>query len=73
VDVELNVRELDGTPLHVSAALSDLDPGECLRLVNSFEPEPLYEVLERRGLDDESTRVADDEWYVLVERSVEAR
>lgn len=70
VEEELDVRELDGTPFeHISAALSDLGPDEQLRIVNSFEPAPLYDVLEQRGFEYESTQVADDEWHVLVERA----
>ncbi|MBX0323703.1 DUF2249 domain-containing protein [Halomicroarcula sp. F13] len=67
---ELDVRDVDGEPFsHIMGALSDLGAGETLRLVNSFEPVPLYGVLEERGYTHDSERVGDDEWHVYVERA----
>ena len=64
---ELDVRDLDEPPFEpIMGALDALEPGETLRLVNSFEPEPLYAVIEGRGYDYETTQVADDEWHVAV-------
>ena len=63
----LDAREVDGEPFgDIMSALADLDDGETLRLINSFEPEPLYGVLAERGFDHETERVADDEWHVLI-------
>ncbi|MFB6352852.1 MAG: DUF2249 domain-containing protein [Halobacteriales archaeon] len=68
-DRELDVREIDGEPFDdIMAALDDLAAGETLRLVNSFEPEPLYSVIEARGFTYDTTRVADDEWHVAITR-----
>lgn len=65
---ELDVREIDGEPFgDIMAALADLPADGRLVLVNSFEPEPLYQVLERRGFTHETERVADDEWRVTIE------
>ncbi|WP_418284610.1 DUF2249 domain-containing protein [Halorubrum sp. DTA46] len=64
----LDVRELDEPPFPaISDALDDLDPRETLRLVNDFEPVPLYDVLAERGYDHETERVSADEWHVIVE------
>ncbi|GAA0522836.1 Uncharacterized conserved protein [Halorubrum aquaticum] len=53
----LDAREIDGEPFgDIMAALEDLPEGESLLLVNGFEPEPLYDVLERRGFRYETTR-----------------
>lgn len=69
-DSVLDVRERDDPPFPViSDALDELGPDERLRLVNDFEPVPLYDVLADRGFDHETERVADDEWHVLVERT----
>jgi uncharacterized protein (DUF2249 family) len=66
-DRELDVRTVDGPPFDpIAAALEDLPPGETLVLVNSFEPEPLYDVFEMRGFSYRAEQVADDEWHVAV-------
>jgi uncharacterized protein (DUF2249 family) len=66
----LDVRTIDGEPFgDIVAALSDLGPEETLLLINSFEPVPLYDVLEQRGFVYESTRVDDDEWHVRIEHA----
>lgn len=64
---ELDVRTADGEPISkIMAALDDLGEDEMLVLVNSFEPEPLYPVLEQRGFVYETTHAEDDEWRVSV-------
>lgn len=63
----LDVREIDGEPFDdIMAALETLESDETLRLVNSFEPEPLYAVLETRGFRYEATEI-DDEWRIDIE------
>lgn len=67
---ELDVRDIDGEPFgDITDALDALPEGEQLVLVNSFEPAPLYGVLEQRGFTYETTRVADDEWRVTIEHA----
>ena len=66
-DRTLDVRTLDEPPFGpIVDALEDLAADETLLLVNSFEPVPLYDVLEDRGFHHETERVADDEWHVVV-------
>lgn len=63
----LDVREIDGEPFSaIMGALDRLAPGETLTLVNSFEPEPLYGVLESRGFTYETTQEAADVWHVEI-------
>ncbi|WP_276272167.1 DUF2249 domain-containing protein [Haloarcula litorea] len=63
----LDVREVEGEPFgRIVSELGELDGDECLLLVNSFEPVPLYDVLDERGYDHETTQVADDEWHVEI-------
>jgi uncharacterized protein (DUF2249 family) len=63
----LDAQDIDGEPFgDIMAALDSLDPGERLVLVNSFEPQPLYGVLEERGFDHEAEQVADNEWHVEI-------
>lgn len=65
----LDVREIDGEPFDdIMAAVGRLDDGETLLLINSFEPEPLYGVLESRGFDHETSE-DDGVWRVEVTRA----
>ncbi|WP_137285762.1 DUF2249 domain-containing protein [Halorussus salinisoli] len=69
-DKSLDVREIDGEPFEdIMAALEDLSTDESLLLVNSFEPEPLYDVLTQRGFEYETTNPKPDEWHVEIERA----
>jgi len=66
----LDVRDTEGEPFGaIMAALTELDEGATLELVNSFEPEPLYDVLRTHGFEYESERVTDDEWHVRIEHA----
>ena len=68
-ETTLDVREIDGPPFgRISDALDALEADERLRLIAGFEPVPLYEVLEGRGLSFETERPGENEWHVLVER-----
>jgi uncharacterized protein (DUF2249 family) len=69
-DRRLDAREIDGEPFSaIMAALDDLGPDERLLLVNSFEPEPLYDVLEDRGFTFETSTVEPDRWHVVIEHA----
>jgi len=66
----LDAREIDGEPFGaIMAALDDLPAEGTLELVTSFEPEPLYGVLDERGFVHETERVADDEVRVAISRA----
>jgi uncharacterized protein (DUF2249 family) len=66
----LDARQIDGEPFGaIMAALEDLSADESLRLVNSFEPEPLYGVLTERGYTYETEQVDADEWHVHIRRA----
>lgn len=66
----LDVREIDGEPFgDIMAALEDLGRDESLLLINSFEPEPLYEVLETRGFTYTSTNPEPDCWHIEIEHA----
>lgn len=62
-----DVRELEEPPFGpIVGQLDELEAGGCLVLINSFEPEPLYDVLESRGLTYETRQVGPDEWRVTI-------
>jgi uncharacterized protein (DUF2249 family) len=68
-DRQLDVREIDGEPFEdIMAALDELPEGESLLLINSFEPEPLYGVLEDRGFEHETANPDPGEWHVEISR-----
>jgi len=65
----VDAREIAGEPFEaIMSAVDDLDAGETMLLINSFEPEPLYDVLGDRGLSYETTHVSADEWHVEITR-----
>ncbi|WP_248515124.1 DUF2249 domain-containing protein [Salinarchaeum laminariae] len=70
VSDRLDAREIDGEPFGtITAALDDLAPGESLLLINTFEPVPLYGVLDERGFAHDATRVDEEEWHVEITNS----
>lgn len=65
----LDAREIDGEPFgDIMAALDDLNADETLLLLNSFEPVPLYSVLEERGFTHD-TEQDGDTWRVRIEHA----
>jgi len=70
VDTRLDAREIDGEPFgDIMDALDELGEGETLLLINSFEPAPLYQVLERRGFTHEAEQASEDEWRVRIQHA----
>jgi len=70
VDRQLDVREIDGEPFeNIMAALEELSDDESFLLINSFEPEPLYTVLEDRGYEYETANPSPEEWQVEIKRA----
>lgn len=66
----LDVRDIDGEPFgDIMDALEALDEDDTLQLVNSFEPVPLYGVLESRGFTHDTEQVAEEEWHIFIEHA----
>ena len=66
-DRELDVRDIDGEPfVEIMDAVADLSPHEGLLLINSFEPQPVYRVLEERGFTYETTNPESERWHVEI-------
>lgn len=66
-DRTLDVREIEGEPFgDIMAALEELQADESLLLINSFEPEPLYTVLEERGFEYAADNPEPDVWHVEI-------
>lgn len=68
--LELDVRPLvqqKSPPLPaILDAVSRLSPGQSLRLIAPFEPEPLYELLAKRGFSHETRQRDDGAWEILL-------
>lgn len=71
--IELDVRpyhERGEEPFHaIISAVDALKDDEQLLLVNSFEPIPLYSVMERKGFSHVTMDMGNDEWRVLFMRT----
>ena len=68
-DRTLDVRQVDEPFDRIVEALETLPADGTLVLINSFEPEPLYGVLEARGFEHETRQVGPEEWRVEVTRA----
>ncbi len=66
-DRTLDVREIEGEPFEdIMDALEGLPADESLLLINSFEPEPLYNVIENRGFEYETDNPEPAVWHVEI-------
>jgi len=66
----VGATEIDGEPFgDIVTALGSLGDDERMLLVNSFEPVPLYDVLDERGFAHETSQIGDDEWHVEIEHA----
>jgi uncharacterized protein (DUF2249 family) len=65
IDVRTLLRK-GGEPFRIIMnALEALAPGEGLRLLATFEPQPLYRVMAERGFDHVAHQQGDGDWEVL--------
>jgi uncharacterized protein (DUF2249 family) len=69
--LELDVRpffERQRPPLPaILSAINRLQPGQALRLIAPFEPQPLYDLLAERGYRATPRLRDDDAWEILFE------
>ncbi|HEY8595383.1 MAG TPA: DUF2249 domain-containing protein [Devosiaceae bacterium] len=67
--VELDVRPVlrsGGEPFGViMQTVSELKPGQGIRLLATFEPVPLVAVLARRGFEHEAREIGNGDWEVI--------
>jgi len=73
---------LDVRPFHergeepfdaIMAAVAGLPPDRSLLLINSFEPVPLFRVMESRGFEHACTQVGPEEYHVRFTRKDDVR
>ena len=68
VDVREDIRQGREPFDRIMAAVSQLEPGDTLLLINSFEPLPLYRVMEQNGFTHWAERTADGAWKIYFRR-----
>lgn len=69
-DTTVDVRKIDGEPFgEIMAALDALSEDESLLLINSFEPNPLYDVFEERGFEYTTTNPDPETWHIEVRKA----
>ncbi len=70
--LRLDVRpfhERGEEPYHaIMSAVDSLQPGQEFLLVNSFEPVPLYRVMDKRGFTHQTSEISEDEWHIVFRR-----
>ncbi|MGV1793538.1 DUF2249 domain-containing protein [Rhizobium sp. A37_96] len=66
---ELDVRPIlrsGGEPFQaIMQAVTALSPGEGLRLLATFRPQPLFDLMASRGFDHEAREIGDGDWEVV--------
>jgi hypothetical protein len=68
VDVREDLRQGREPFERIMAAVDRLQPDETLLLIVSFEPLPLYRVMERKGFTHWGSQTADGDWNVYFRR-----
>lgn len=70
--VELDVRDFHTRGEEpfgaIMAAVDQLGAEDVLVLINSFEPFPLYRVMEGKGFNHATERIAPDHWRITFTR-----
>ncbi|WP_458207837.1 DUF2249 domain-containing protein [Haladaptatus sp. NG-SE-30] len=66
---ELDVRQIEQPFDDIMSAVTGLKGEQTLVLINSFEPQPLYSVLEKQGFQCEAEKIDADEWHISVTRT----
>lgn len=75
----MSALRLDVRPFHqrgeepfqaIMTAVESLAPDQDFLLVNSFEPIPLYRVMDKRGFTHETSAISPDEWHIVFRHKV---
>lgn len=73
----MSTLRLDVRPFHergeepfeaIMNAVGSLAPDQEFLLVNSFEPIPLYRVMDKRGFTHQTTEISPEEWHITFRR-----
>lgn len=73
----MSTLRLDVRPFHergeepfaaIMGAVESLQPDQAFELINSFEPVPLYRVMDKRGFTYQTSEVSPEEWHITFRR-----
>ena len=70
LDVREDIRQGREPFERIMTAVGRLEPRDTLLLINSFEPLPLYRVMEQNGFTHWAERTADGGWKIYFRREV---
>ena len=66
---EIDARQLEGFFLQkIIQTAQSLEEGKGLKIIQSFEPMPLYGVMEREGWEHFTQKIAEDEFHIYFHR-----
>ncbi|MBX5476427.1 MAG: DUF2249 domain-containing protein [Clostridia bacterium] len=65
LDVRDDLRQGREPLPKIMAAVKQLQPGQSLRLLTTFEPIPLFHVMAHKGFRHEARRLGEGDWEVL--------
>ena len=66
---EIDARQLEGFFLQkIVQTAQTLDQGQGLKIVQSFEPVPLYGVMEKEGWEHFTEKISEDEFHIFFRR-----
>jgi hypothetical protein len=52
----------------INKVVNQLSPGEVVGIMHKWQPQPLFDIWEMRGLDFWSKQVGPDEWHIFVHK-----
>lgn len=73
----MSTLRLDVRPFHergeepfaaIMSAVESLQPDQEFLLINSFEPVPLYRVMDKRGFTHQTSELSPEEWHITFRR-----
>lgn len=73
----METLRLDVRPFHergeepfeaIMNAVESLKPDQEFLLINSFEPTPLYRVMDKRGFTHQTSELSSQEWHITFRR-----
>ncbi len=67
------IDEALGDPMPpINIAVNTSKPGDVIGIIHKWEPQPLYDIWESRGLDFWAQQIEPDVWHIFVHRPKEA-